>query len=44
VTEDGKLYTFGGGEHGQLGHGDKFNRVVPTLVQALESEHISQIT
>lgn len=44
VTDDGKVYTFGGGEHGQLGHGDKFNRVVPTLVQALENEHISQIT
>ena len=44
VTHDGKVYTFGGGEHGQLGHGDKFNRVVPTLVQALEDEHISQIT
>ena len=44
VTEDGTLYTFGGGEHGQLGHGDKFNRLVPTLVQALTGEFISQIT
>lgn len=44
VTDDGNLYTFGGGEHGQLGHGDKFNRVVPTLVQALEGEFVSQIT
>ena len=44
VCEDGKLYTFGGGEHGQLGHGDKFNRVVPTLVEALATERISQIT
>ena len=23
IGEDGKMYTFGGGEHGQLGHGDK---------------------
>lgn len=44
VTDHGKVYTFGGGEHGQLGHGDKFNRVVPTLVQALDDEFISQIT
>lgn len=27
-----------------MGHGDKFNRVVPTLVQALDEEFISQIT
>lgn len=43
ITEDGKLYTFGGGEHGQLGVGDKFNRLVPTLVQALEDSFVEQI-
>jgi len=44
ITEDGSMYTFGGGEHGQLGHGDKVNKVKPTLVSALEGIMISQIT
>eukprot|EP00984_Skeletonema_dohrnii_P007149 scaffold2581_cov84-Skeletonema_dohrnii-CCMP3373.AAC.4 len=44
VTEDGKMYTFGGGEHGQLGHGDKVNKVKPTLVQALDGIVLQQIT
>jgi len=44
VTEDGKMYTFGGGEHGQLGHGDKVNKVKPTLVQALDDIFLQQIT
>jgi len=43
-TEDGKMFTFGGGEHGQLGHGDKVNKVKPTLVEALDGVFISQIT
>jgi hypothetical protein len=28
----GRCYTWGGGEHGQLGHGDKSNRLEPHLV------------
>ena len=44
ITEDGKMYTFGGGEHGQLGHSDKVNKVVPTFVKTLEGTFISQIT
>jgi len=44
VTEDGHLYTFGGGEHGQLGHNDRVNKVKPTLVQSLEGVYVSQIT
>ena len=44
VTEDGRLYTFGGGEHGQLGHNDRVNKLKPTLVQALEDVFISQVT
>lgn len=44
VTEDGRLYTFGGGEHGQLGHNDRVNRVKPTFVQALDGVFVSQIT
>ena len=32
-TEDGHMYTFGWGEHGQLGHGDKENKTSPALIQ-----------
>jgi alpha-tubulin suppressor-like RCC1 family protein len=34
VTAGGRLYTWGYGEFGQLGHGDTGNRLVPTLVRA----------
>ena len=44
VTDDGLLFTFGGGEHGQLGHNDRVNKLRPTLVQALEGIFVSQIT
>jgi RCC1 and BTB domain-containing protein len=38
------LYTFGGGEHGQLGHNDRVNKLKPTLVQAMEGIFVSQIS
>ena len=38
------LYTFGGGEHGQLGHNDRVNKVKPTFVEALDGIFVSQIT
>lgn len=44
ITEDGHLYTHGGGEHGQLGHSDRVNKHKPTLVQALDGIFVSQIT
>ncbi|KAL7556435.1 hypothetical protein ACA910_020346 [Epithemia clementina (nom. ined.)] len=44
VTEEGRLYTFGGGEHGQLGHNDRVNQLQPTLVQALANVFVTQIT
>ena len=34
VTAGGRLYTWGYGNFGQLGHGDTGNRLVPTLVGA----------
>mmetsp|Transcript_11950 Transcript_11950/g.23713 ORF Transcript_11950/g.23713 Transcript_11950/m.23713 type:complete len:625 (-) Transcript_11950:467-2341(-) len=43
VTEDGRPYTFGGGEHGQLGHNNRFNKLRPTFVQALAGVFVSQI-
>ncbi|KAK9884642.1 hypothetical protein WA026_007479 [Henosepilachna vigintioctopunctata] len=35
VTSDGKLYTWGEGDHGRLGHGDGNGRLIPTLVSSL---------
>ncbi|XP_045467504.1 probable E3 ubiquitin-protein ligase HERC1 isoform X2 [Harmonia axyridis] len=35
ITEDGKLYTWGEGDHGRLGHGDGNGRQIPTLVTSL---------
>ncbi|XP_059502488.1 E3 ubiquitin-protein ligase MYCBP2 isoform X6 [Stegostoma tigrinum] len=35
LMENGDVYTFGYGQHGQLGHGDVNSRGTPTLVQAL---------
>ncbi|XP_037084977.1 probable E3 ubiquitin-protein ligase HERC1 [Pollicipes pollicipes] len=37
VTADGRLYTWGEGEHGRLGHGDNNSRNVPTLVSELSA-------
>ena len=36
LTASGALYTFGEGAHGQLGHGDRKDRAVPTLVSCGE--------
>ncbi|XP_059355583.1 E3 ubiquitin-protein ligase MYCBP2 isoform X7 [Carassius carassius] len=35
LMENGDVYTFGYGQHGQLGHGDVNSRGSPSLVQAL---------
>ncbi|XP_066562691.1 E3 ubiquitin-protein ligase MYCBP2 isoform X4 [Amia ocellicauda] len=35
LMENGDVYTFGYGQHGQLGHGDVNSRGSPTLVQSL---------
>ncbi|GBG26950.1 RCC1 and BTB domain-containing protein 2 [Hondaea fermentalgiana] len=42
VTASGELYTWGGGGHGRLGHGDTLDRHVPTQVRVpgvLENEY-----
>lgn len=44
VTETGEVYTWGGGEHGQLGHGDKVNRTTPTLVEVLMDKIVVQVS
>ncbi|KAG8235979.1 hypothetical protein J437_LFUL015133, partial [Ladona fulva] len=44
LTEDGRVYTWGWGVYGQLGHGDVEDCVVPTVVKALQGkEKITRI-
>ena len=38
VAESGELFTWGGGEHGQLGHGTKMNQLRPELVESLRAK------
>uniref|UniRef100_A0A8C4T2S5 E3 ubiquitin-protein ligase MYCBP2 n=1 Tax=Erpetoichthys calabaricus TaxID=27687 RepID=A0A8C4T2S5_ERPCA len=40
LMENGDVYTFGYGQHGQLGHGDVNSRGSPTLVQSLPGPSI----
>jgi len=35
LTQAGKVYTFGKGTYGRLGHGDQSDKLLPTLVQDL---------
>jgi hypothetical protein len=42
-TDDGRMHTFGQGEQGQLGHGDRENTFSPVLVRALEGKYITQV-
>ncbi|EQC36786.1 hypothetical protein SDRG_05620 [Saprolegnia diclina VS20] len=44
VTDTGEIFTWGGGEHGQLGHGDKVNKTIPSLVKHLADKVVVQIT
>jgi len=40
-TEEGELFTFGNGTHGQLGHGGTQNEAVPRLVEALAGKKVA---
>lgn len=42
-SSTGKLFTWGDGDKGQLGHGDKEPRLVPECVAALVNESICQV-
>ena len=43
-TETNDVYTWGGGCHGQLGHGDTEDRLFPALVKAFSEENVLSVT
>jgi len=40
IAEDGRVFTWGRNETGQLGHGDLNNRATPTVVEALADHRV----
>ncbi|XVF54289.1 hypothetical protein PTKIN_Ptkin05aG0168900 [Pterospermum kingtungense] len=42
-SSDAKIYTWGKGENGQLGHGDKADRTIPILVEALKNKQVKRV-
>ncbi|XP_017973996.1 PREDICTED: uncharacterized protein LOC18604653 isoform X1 [Theobroma cacao] len=42
-SSDAKVYTWGKGANGQLGHGDNADRNVPTLVDALQNKRVKRV-
>ncbi|XP_050428032.1 E3 ubiquitin-protein ligase HERC2 [Adelges cooleyi] len=43
ITSDGKLYTWGQGQYGRLGHGDEVSQCTPKLVKELVGKTIVQV-
>lgn len=39
ITSRGEMWTWGRGDHGQLGHGDTSNRLQPTLVEVFRADN-----
>jgi len=44
ITEDGKVYSWGRNENGQLGHGDTKDRYCPTLISELSGHHVVKVS
>ncbi|KAB2001996.1 hypothetical protein ES319_D11G035200v1 [Gossypium barbadense] len=42
-SSDAKIYTWGKGANGQLGHGDNEDRNIPTLVEALKNKQAMRV-
>lgn len=43
LTDDAQVYSWGWGIHGQLGHGDVEDRLIPHLVKSLTNKHVFKI-
>ena len=43
-TAEGRVWTFGVGGHGQLGHGGHTNEMVPRMVEGLVGVKVAQVT
>lgn len=43
LDAQGSVFSFGAGDHGQLGHGDLTNRDTPRVIQLLASQPIKLI-
>lgn len=43
LTDDGKVLSWGYGQHGQLGHSSIENQKIPTVIEALADEHVIYI-
>ncbi|ESQ45807.1 hypothetical protein EUTSA_v10011027mg, partial [Eutrema salsugineum] len=43
ATSSGKLFTWGDGEDGKLGHGDKESRLIPSCVTELDTTNFQQV-
>lgn len=43
LSSNSKVYTWGKGTNGQLGHGDHDDRNTPTLVKALKEKHVKSV-
>jgi E3 ubiquitin-protein ligase HERC2 len=44
ISEKGQLYTWGDGEYGKLGNGDKFSRFIPTLLEDVQHVTFSALS
>lgn len=44
LSRKGKVFTWGAGSHGRLGHGDRTNQLKPKLVEFFEAENMSMQT
>ena len=40
LTDEGEVLSFGGGEDGQLGHGDRKDQLVPKVIEALRGMRV----
>ena len=43
VSRDGRVFTWGSGLYGQLGHGDRVTRFVPKMVEALRGVNVTAV-